>query len=196
VQPHQEAGYTSAVVAVDPDQASRCNRAGSIYVPHMSQSPDWMPITPNTGSLFHAETQAWRRRAAKKSVAEGAPRLHGQLDPKLHGAQRNDRATAKFSRRPCPKGRTPYWPQLIAPAPRAGAFIRQPGKREQKASAKLPPFSILRSQRLLVFACSGGILGAEQLQRGLDLGEERLDFGALVRAGSGFKPRQLLLFLS
>lgn len=32
VQPHQEAGYTSAVVAVDPDQASRCNRAGSIYV--------------------------------------------------------------------------------------------------------------------------------------------------------------------
>lgn len=32
VQPHQEAGYTSAVVAVDPDQAGRCNRAGSIYV--------------------------------------------------------------------------------------------------------------------------------------------------------------------
>lgn len=32
VQPHQEAGYTSAVVTVDPDQAGRCNRAGSIYV--------------------------------------------------------------------------------------------------------------------------------------------------------------------
>jgi hypothetical protein len=27
VQPHQEAGYTSAVVTVDPDQAGRCNRA-------------------------------------------------------------------------------------------------------------------------------------------------------------------------
>src|SRR6516165_1111096 len=23
----------------------------------VSQSPDWMPITPKTGSLFHAETQ-------------------------------------------------------------------------------------------------------------------------------------------
>ena len=23
----------------------------------MSQPPDWMPITPKTGSLFHAETQ-------------------------------------------------------------------------------------------------------------------------------------------
>src|SRR5690348_14720455 len=33
VQPHQEAGYTSAVVAVDPDQAGRCNRAGSISLP-------------------------------------------------------------------------------------------------------------------------------------------------------------------
>src|SRR3954470_24793948 len=40
VQPHQEAGYTSAVVAVDPDQASRCNRAGSIYV-HTAHRVRW-----------------------------------------------------------------------------------------------------------------------------------------------------------
>src|SRR5262245_9644230 len=31
--PHQEAGYTSAAVALDPQHAEhRCNRAGSIYV--------------------------------------------------------------------------------------------------------------------------------------------------------------------
>ncbi|WP_271553053.1 hypothetical protein [Bradyrhizobium sp. CCBAU 45394] len=36
VQPHQEAGYTSAVVTVDPDQAGRCNRAGLI-----SSSATW-----------------------------------------------------------------------------------------------------------------------------------------------------------
>lgn len=47
-----------------------------------------------------------------------------------------------------------------------------------------------------MFVCSGGILGAKQLQRGLDLGEERLDFGALVRAGIGFEPRQQLFLLS
>jgi hypothetical protein len=44
--------------------------------------------------------------------------------------------------------------------------------------------------------CSRGAPGPEKLQRRIDLGEERLDFGALVRAGSGFKPRQQLLFLS
>src|SRR3954452_12098114 len=56
VQPHQEAGYTSAVVAVDPDQASRCNRAGSIYVhtwPIASVDAAWMHVGSGgqTGSL-------------------------------------------------------------------------------------------------------------------------------------------------
>ena len=41
--PHQEAGYTSAVVALDPQHAEHlCNRAGSIYVHtwHFSDGPD------------------------------------------------------------------------------------------------------------------------------------------------------------
>jgi hypothetical protein len=41
----------------------------------------------------------------------------------------------------------------------------------------------------------GGILGAKQLQRGLDLGEERLDFGALVRARIVVEAREQLLLL-
>jgi hypothetical protein len=31
-KPHHEAGYTSAVVTVDPELKTCCNRAGSIYV--------------------------------------------------------------------------------------------------------------------------------------------------------------------
>lgn len=46
-----------------------------------------------------------------------------------------------------------------------------------------------------MLARSGGMLGGEQLQRGLDLGEERLEFGALVRTGIRFEPRQQLLLL-
>lgn len=38
--------------------------------------------------------------------------------------------------------------------------------------------------------------GWRALQRGLDLVEERLDFGAVVRAGIGFEPRQQLSVLS
>ena len=50
--------------------------------------PDWMPITPKTGSLFHAETQATadRHGAARIDPADsvenplwGAPRIHGEL---------------------------------------------------------------------------------------------------------------------
>ena len=49
VMPHQEAGYTSAVVAINPEHAEyRCNRAGSIYVhtwrfsaPPVSVPNDW-----------------------------------------------------------------------------------------------------------------------------------------------------------
>ena len=32
VQPHHAAGYTSAVVTIDPDPADCCNWAGSIYI--------------------------------------------------------------------------------------------------------------------------------------------------------------------
>ena len=32
IGPLQKAGYTSAIVTLDPDQPSRCNQAGSIYI--------------------------------------------------------------------------------------------------------------------------------------------------------------------
>ncbi|MGY4299929.1 hypothetical protein ACVWXN_008024 [Bradyrhizobium sp. i1.4.4] len=51
--PHSQAEHMTAPsspVLPEKDLAARA-------VPHMSQSPDWMPITPKTGSLFHAETQ-------------------------------------------------------------------------------------------------------------------------------------------
>lgn len=38
-------------------------------------------------------------------------------------------------------------------------------------------------------------MAAEQLQRGLDLGEKGLDLGALVRAGIGRESSPQLLFL-
>jgi hypothetical protein len=62
VQPHQEAGYTSAVVAVDPDQAGRCNRAtheaALLFVPKLGDYTislpklDIMAIDQSLGALF------------------------------------------------------------------------------------------------------------------------------------------------
>ena len=35
-----------------------------------SRGPDWMPITPKTGSLFHAETQKSQQSKAKRALQE------------------------------------------------------------------------------------------------------------------------------
>lgn len=50
--------------------------------------------------------------------------------------------------------------------------------------------SILAFKSYSSSAAAVEILGAKQLQRGLDLGQERLDLGTFVRAGIGFEPRQ------
>ena len=38
------------------------------------RGPDWMPITPKTGSLFHAETQLRRRMIEDMTIRKFAPK--------------------------------------------------------------------------------------------------------------------------
>ena len=47
----------------------------------MSRGPDWMPITPKTGSLFHAETHGTHRvdRAADRTM-----QVHGGIGYSRH----------------------------------------------------------------------------------------------------------------
>ena len=64
---------------------------GSQPEPHQLRGPFWTPITPQTGSFFHAETQcvthdllvkASRRRVlAQPETAWGCPFLAGPPDP-------------------------------------------------------------------------------------------------------------------
>lgn len=101
--------------------------------------------------------------------------------------RRNEGVGAKFSRCPCPRGEPRTGPSS-PPAPRAGAphpwLILGKSEREIGRGA------------LFVGRVSSGVLAAQQLQRRLDLREQRLDFGGLVRARIVVEaPEQLLLLI-
>src|SRR5262245_64906754 len=77
--PHQEAGYTSAAVALDPQHAEhRCNRAGSIYI-HTGHIADIMEATRLTLSRHRPPCYIGTSRArpnAHLCIASERPDRH------------------------------------------------------------------------------------------------------------------------
>lgn len=69
-------------------------------------------------------------------------------------------------------------------------FCRSAQKMYVRSTVLTGHPSILAFKSYSSSATAMEILGAKQLQRVLDLGQERLDLGTFVRAGIGFEPRQ------
>lgn len=64
IEPHQEAGNTSAVVTINRIQLTCCNRAGSIYVPHMSRYT--LTLRYDKALFIFEPTDAAKRLAGQK----------------------------------------------------------------------------------------------------------------------------------
>ena len=86
--PHQEAGYTSAAVALDPQHAEhRCNRAGSIYV-HTWHNSDLPPCPPLRHSSCVRPTSRMKPRRCFTSESITA-RKRGSGAPAIFSSTRS-----------------------------------------------------------------------------------------------------------